>query len=198
MFRALALAVAAGALLVPPCLERVGAAREIDAGTALRLELAELVEHAELVLEGRIVTRSAQLTPTGRVATDHGVEVLRTFLGEPLAQRTLRLPGGVLPDGSGVLIPGMPRLALGEDVILFLTGEGAQGARMPVGLAQGKLAVVTSLAGEKVLVRRHDGLDWAHAPGEPVHHAHSGEHLDYAATVAEIHAAVQRRAQGGR
>lgn len=198
MFRALALAAAAGMLLAPPCLERAHGVREVGAGTALKLELSELVEHSELVLEGRVVALGAELTATGRVATDLELEVLRTFLGEPLARRSVRLPGGVLPDGSGVLIPGMPRLALGEDVILFLTGEGALGQRMPVGLAQGKLQVVTTLSGEKLLVRRHDGLDWVHAPGAPIQHAHSGEHLDYAATVAEIHAAVQRRTQEAR
>ena len=119
--------------------------REVGAGTAVRLDIEGLVEHAELVLEGRVLSRRAVRTTRGRVATEVELDVLRTFLGEERARRTVRVPGGLLPDGSGVLIPGMPTLLEGEDVLLFLTGPSATGARMPVGLAQGKLRVVTAL-----------------------------------------------------
>ena len=47
----------------------------------------------------------------------------------------------------------MPTLALGEDALLFLTGESASGLRVPVGLAQGKLRLVRDPAGRLGLLR---------------------------------------------
>lgn len=198
MLRALALAAAACSLLLAPLLSRSASQRTLDAGTALRLDIDGLVEGAELVLEGRVLSRIAYRTARGRVATEYELDVLRTFQGDDLPRRTVRLPGGVLSDGSGVLIAGLPHLVPGEDAILFLTEEGSQGTRMPVGLAQGKLRVATTLGGSKVLVRDHAGLELVAASGAALGHGLSQEHLDYAATVAEIHAAAHRKRQGGR
>jgi hypothetical protein len=198
MLRALFLAAAACVPCVVALLSPHGGPGAVDAGTALRLDVEGLVAASALVLEGRVLSRQALPTAAGRIATDFEIEAQRTWLGTTPGRHTVRLPGGVLPDGSGILIAGMPSLLPGEDVILFLTAESSSGARMPVGLSQGKLRVATSLAGEKVLVRHHAGLDLVHAPGEAATHGASQEHLDYAATVAEIHAAVQRKRLGGR
>lgn len=198
MLRLLVLVTAACALLFAPRPAVPGPERTVDAGTALRLDVQGLVSGAELVLEGRVLAKRALPTARGRIATELDLEVHRTFLGDDQLRRTVRLPGGLLPDGSGILIPGMPTVAQGEDVILFLTEDNGQGARMPVGLAQGKLRVATNLAGEKVLVRHHAGLELAPAPGLPTGHVSSQEHLDYAQTLAEIHAAVEHKRLGGR
>ena len=48
----------------------------------------------------------------------------------------------VLEDGSGMILAGMPRIAAGEETLLFLSAEGATGVRMPVGLSQGKFRVI--------------------------------------------------------
>jgi hypothetical protein len=173
---------------------------EVDAGTALRLDVPQLAERADLVLEGRVRSARGVLAPSGLVETEYLLEVERTLHGEHQPVRTLRVPGGVLPGGDGLLLPGMPALLPGEDVLLFLSGPSAAGARMPVGLSQGKFRVETNLAGERRLTRRHGSLTTVGEHGG-LWDADGEEVFDYAETVAEVHAALARRrsaAEGGR
>ena len=131
-----------------------GFAPRAEAGTALRLGFAELAGRAEWIVEGRVLgARSGELAG-GFIYTDYPISLRRSFDGSALGVRTVRLPGGVLDDGRGLVLPGMPALSIGEDVLLFLSAPGREGVRMPVGLAQGKFRVVTKLAGgERVLTR---------------------------------------------
>ncbi len=69
---------------------------------------------------------------TGLIETEYLMSVDRTLWGADLGMRTVRLPGGVLPDGRGMMIPGMPRIAVGEDVLLFLSRQTSWGMRMPM------------------------------------------------------------------
>lgn len=126
---------------------------EVEAGTALRLEIEELAVRAQLVVEGRVIATRAFRDSRGEVRTEYLLSIDETYAGEPLGTRRFELPGGVLADGSGTLIAGMPTLALGEDALLFLTGESASGLRVPVGLAQGKLRLVRDPAGKLGLLR---------------------------------------------
>ena len=103
----------------------------VAAGTAIRMEIAELVDGAELIVEGRILTTTS-FESEGRIETEYLIEVDRTFAGEDQPYRAMRLPGGVLEDGSGMILAGMPRIAAGEKTLLFLSGEGTTGVRMPV------------------------------------------------------------------
>lgn len=169
----------------------------VEAGTAVRLDIDELVDGADLVFEGRVsATRSLESAP-GRIETEYTIDVDRTFWGAELGQRTFRLPGGVLPDGSGLVLPGMPTISTGEDTLMFLSAEGSSGVRMPVGLAQGKLSVVTSLGGARVFTRQQGQLSMADPASGAVQHAGAAEQLDYAETIAEIRAAAERRANTG-
>ncbi|MBM3989006.1 MAG: hypothetical protein FJ294_13740 [Planctomycetes bacterium] len=125
----------------------------LEAGTAVRLEIEQLAQRSELVVEGRVLSTRAFRDARGDVRTEFLLSVDATYAGEPLGTRRFELPGGVLADGSGTLIAGMPTLALGEDALLFLTGESASGLRVPVGLAQGKLRLVRDAAGRLGLLR---------------------------------------------
>lgn len=149
------------------------------AGTTVRLELDELVQHARLVLEARVLDARVLVEPGGRIVTEYELATLHTWWGEDLPTRVVRLPGGVLPDGSGLWIPGVPRLAVGERAILFLSAPSAGGMRMPVGLFQGRMRVVrTSSGAPLVAVDGPEGL----AGGR-----------DYAAVRAELEAAAAAR-----
>jgi hypothetical protein len=161
------------------------------AGTAVRLGTADLLERSDLCLEGRVIAARAVLEGQKRIDTEYTVRVERTYWGEAQAVRLIRIPGGVLPDGRGMAVAGLPRLAVGEDAILFLSRADASGMRMPVGLAQGRMRVAADRAGRKVLVRDQEGLDLV-GPGS------SSTALDYAGTVAEIEAAAARRRSKGR
>jgi hypothetical protein len=161
-------------------------------GTAVRLGVADMVERSDLCLEGRVTAARAILEPGKRIDTEYTISVERTFWGEPQASRAIRIPGGVLPDGRGMVIPGLSGMATGEDVILFLSKADALGMRMPIGLAQGKMRVATDRFGKKRVLRDQAGLELASTTGtaKPADEAAS---LEYAAVVAEIDAAVAAR-----
>ena len=167
------------------------------AGTAVRLSVAELVQRADLCLEGRVTAARAILEPGKRIDTEYTVAVERTFWGEAQASRAIRIPGGVLPDGSGMLIPGLPSLAVGDEAILFLSKADSAGMRMPIGLAQGRMVVATDRFGKKRVVRDQAGLAWASPAGAsgsvqpaPVQLADARAVIEYSGVVADIEAAV--------
>lgn len=183
MKRAITGAVLAAALVLTPA----------TAGTAVRLELEQLVAQAELVFEGRVVATRALVSPSGRVETEYFVSVHRSYWGQPAGTQVFRMPGGVLPDGSGMLVPGMPTPQAGEDAVFFLSAVGSTGWRMPVGLAQGVLEVVIDADGERALVRPEAALELLDpATGAVAPHA-GGATLDYARTVQRIQQAAQAR-----
>lgn len=164
-------------------------AREAGAGTAERLDLPALVQRAELIVEARVLARHA-LESEGLLVTEYLLEVARTFKGAGQPYRTLRLPGGARADGSGLLIPGVPQLAPGEEAVLFLEHEGRGGARLPAGLAQGKFGVRRAADGSKRLVRDVSALALAGAPGGV------RSVTDYAELVAAIEAAARAPGAG--
>ncbi len=164
----------------------------VDAGTAVALGVPGLVDGSELVLEGRVLEASPLLLPNGVVATDYVVRVERDFLGGAEEEVVVRLPGGVLPDGSGMLLPGMPSLLPGERAIVFLTEAGTDELRVPVGLGQGRLRVLDGPGGEHWLEREADCLGLIDSSGD-LHEAEGRSLLNYAGTVAEIEAAVAAR-----
>lgn len=187
MLQGLALTLAAVLLAAP------GPA---PAGTAVRLGVADMVERSDLCLEGRVTAARAILEPGRRIDTEYTISVERTFWGEPQASRAIRIPGGVLPDGRGMVIPGLSGMATGEDVILFLSKADPVGMRMPIGLAQGKMRVATDRFGRKRVVRDQAGLELANATPTAAGTARPADEaatLEYAAVVAEIDAAVAAR-----
>jgi hypothetical protein len=176
--RLIALAAAALAVCLPA-----------RAGTAVRMEVPDLVQHADLVLEGRVVGARAVTGPEGRIDTEYTLSVARTFWGEHQPVRTLRLPGGELPNGRGLVVAGMPHLVVGEDALLFLSPE-ARGMRMPTGLAQGKLRIVSDVEGHRVLVREQADLSLIDARSGAVRPDAGAGPLDYDDVVVRIEAAV--------
>jgi hypothetical protein len=165
----------------------------VAAGTAIRLDLPGLVDHAELVLEGRVQTIECARDARGRIETRYTLAVARTFFGEARAQRVVRVPGGVLPDGSGLVLPGLPRLALGEETLLFLSAESRAGLRVPVGLAQGRFRVERTANGARQLVRDVTDLALVDEQGHLLPEGAAAQTFDYAATIARVEAAVAAR-----
>ena len=177
------------------------ASRSTRAGTAQRMELEELVAHADLVLEARVVSTRAVESDDGRVYTDCQLLVDRTFLGEEAGVRTVRLPGGVLASGRGMLVPGMPQLRTGQELFLCLSEPSANGARVVVGLTQGSFRIVRDPAGGRYVVRDDATAALVDERGAP---AAQKSHLvvEYAEMLARLEAAANaaraRRTEGGR
>ena len=182
MRKAFLAATVAAALLIP-------ASR---AGTAVRMEVEGLVDHAELVFEGRVLTAVAIPTSGGRVETEYQVFVQRAYYGVGGTQ-TFRMPGGSLPSGRSLVIPGMPVIEPGDDAIFFLTRQGSTGVRMPVGLAQGKMDVFTDSQGYRALARSQVGLSFVNPATGEIVQADPRAVLDYQDTVARIQKAARAR-----
>jgi len=186
------------ALLIPLAItvgwtaDQLWADSVLTAGTALRVNLEGLVDRSEVVIEGRVKRATSRPAP-GRIETEYEVEVARTFLGEELQTRTFVMPGGVLPDGTGMILPGVPRLGEGEDTILFLSRESFAGMRVPVGLSQGRFRVETSISGHKLVVRAHEDLGLLDPESGDLSEARRRELHEYPELVAKIHAACEAR-----
>lgn len=175
--------------------ETVQRREAVHAGTALELDIEGLGQRASLIVEGRVLSARGRLNARGLIETEYVLDVERTFWGEKKPVRTIRLPGGVLPDGRGLMLPGMPEVRPGEDVLLFLTGASADGTRMPVGLAQGKFQRVLDRKGARVLVRDQSDLTLVDAVTGAVREADGRSVMDYAEVVARVQAvAAGRRA----
>ena len=110
--------------------------------------------------------------------------------------RSIRLPGGVLEDGRGLVLPGLPHPAVGERAILFLTGEGPEARRMPVGLGQGRWRIVPGPEGFPAIVAEMAGVALMDEGGAQNHLPPSSWVRSYAEGVAEIQAAVHARRAG--
>ena len=162
-----------------------------QAGTAIRMDLDEAFMRSEIVLEGRVIAGTSAETSEGEIYTDWTLRVDRTFWGEDERTRTIRLPGGVLADGRGSMVPGMPRLALGEEVVLFLSEESGESMRVPVGLSQGKYRIVTGSDGSRTAVQTGDHVTLMSA--NTTRSIDGLEMLDYADLIARIEAASQTR-----
>lgn len=170
----------------------------VEAGTVVKMSVEDLAARCDLALEARVTSKSATLDPYGRIATDYALTVERTFAGVHTAQRTVRIPGGTLPDGRGLLLAGMPTLAVGESALLFLSAENARGERLPIGLAQGHLRVEIAAGGEKRLVTDLAGLDFVDASGRPVASGPKTGTLPYAATITRVESACAQRSKDAR
>jgi hypothetical protein len=164
----------------------------VRAGTALRMDLEDAFERSDLVLEGRVIGKECRAYGDGLVCTDYEISVERTFWGEDLPSRTVRIPGGVLPTGEGMMIPGLPELIEGEDMVLLLGGPASGGLRMPTGLGQGKYSLVTEPGGTRLAIRTAEDLVLV-SEGRS-RQVHGRDVMDYAELVGRIEAAAQVRA----
>lgn len=186
----LLVAVAVTAVLAP---WRPSPAR---AALAERLDVEQLVERASTCLVGTVVEARGRLADDGLVETVYRIRVDERPVG-PAGDvfETVVLPGGVLPDGSGLAIPGLARYAVGERALLFLTAEDPGTARrMPIGLDQGQWRLVAGPGGRTLAI----GGDLGEGP-EPLAEMGGARAIDYAELRARIEAAVQRSGrEGGR
>lgn len=117
--------------------------------TVLQLNLEQLTGLSEKVFDGRCVDIQQETDARGRNVQKVTFDVIEMLKGEPSAQITFRQIGlvdGGSDIGGGVKIEGLdrdlPRYQLGEEAVVFLSAPGSSGLTTPVGLEQGKFAVV--------------------------------------------------------
>lgn len=117
----------------------------------------DLIDRSELIITGAALTSYTQLTPEGGVETVTPISVQEVIKGK-IARDTINVvePGGTYRDLT-MLIPGSPRFADGEQVLLLLRATGED--RWSVAeLVLGKFAFRTDATGQKLLVRDEDEI----------------------------------------
>ena len=144
------------------------------AGTVVAMSLEQMTARADLIFTGRVLGERADWNAERtRIFTYVTLEVDRYFKGRSESSLvTVRLLGGRV--GRYIAhLPGSPKFAIGEKVLLFCAGEQA---RMPsvLGLSLGKFTIVTDTAGEQIVKRDISTLMLANystasrRPGDPV------------------------------
>ncbi len=110
-----------------------------QATTVERLSLPELVGRAQSIFVGTC-TAVAEQTIDGKPYQLYCFRVAETLKGAPAALARCHLPGGRLADsraGARATYGGMPRFAVGEEAVVFLSRPDATGYPWPMGLGQG-------------------------------------------------------------
>jgi hypothetical protein len=130
-------ALATAALAVMP--------RPASSALAVPASVEELARASAVVVRGRVASAVARWSADRRrIETEAEIEVASAWRGAPAARVAVVVPGGAA-DGLAQRVDGAPRLAVGEEVVLFLWRRGA-GAYRVSGLAQGKFSVAGGAA----------------------------------------------------
>ena len=97
----------------------------LRATTVEPMTFSEVVDGAEIVAVGAVTA----ITETWDAAremplTEVTFSVLEALKGEVGAELTLQFLGGPAPDGSTLVVEGMPEFAVGDRAVVFSTGNG--------------------------------------------------------------------------
>ena len=128
-----------------------GAAVAASAATVPYRSDGELVAISDRVVRARVLDSIVERAPSGAIRTRTRVAVIEDFTGGADAILTLNERGGRLADGASLWIPGTPRFAPGDDVVLCLE-RTADGYRT-VSMAFSAFRVEPAAAGSRRLVR---------------------------------------------
>jgi hypothetical protein len=116
-------------------------------------DLPELVAAAERICEVEVLEAVPARLDDGTIETRYSLRTLTPIKGVAASVQEVRMPGGEVA-GRGLVVPGVPRFAPGERIVLFLTGATEGKAwRLPVGLERGTMRVLPG-AQPRVLVQR--------------------------------------------
>ena len=140
-------------------------ASPLAATTVQRFDLAALSANAERIVVG-VCSRAEPQLVGGQIYTRYLFSIDQSIKGSAVSQLELYLPGGRL-QGVFTHIAGMPVFTRGEEAVLFLTGENELGHAWPVGLAQGRFAIVRDEPDNPRIYQELDGLTLHSAPGAP-------------------------------
>jgi hypothetical protein len=136
----------------------LGLVSPLTATTVKRKSFNELVQEAELVAVGRVI--NVQSLPTAdkkyvyTYVTVNELEVMKGSLDE--AQLTIRMDGGDTGTGRRLLIQGVPKFQYGDQVVIFLKGNG-QAICPFVGWEQGLLRVEKDQKSGETLIKSSRG-----------------------------------------
>jgi len=115
------------------------------------VDLEQMTRRAGRIFSGRCTGARVVTDPAlGRDVTVATFHVERAIKGVTGSTVTVRMLGAAAAGGRATGLPaGIPTFRPGDDVILFLYGESAQGLSSPVGLGQGRFSVRTDKQGHR-------------------------------------------------
>jgi hypothetical protein len=155
------------------------------------LSIEQLAAKADLVLQGKVLSKTARRDPQGRIYTAVRLQVDEVWKGSLATNRfTLVHGGGALGDEIAT-VSGEADYEVGEEVVSFLV-LNQRGEGVSVGLSQGKFQIWRDPPnGEKLTHNRFHGLPPAAAgpPAKGVTTSRGPNRL----TVADL----KQRVQGG-
>ncbi|GJM23473.1 MAG: hypothetical protein DHS20C15_33880 [Planctomycetota bacterium] len=167
------------------------------ASTVLRLDWAGLLQRSELVVEGRVVSVTAELDAQGRVRSRLALRVDGSLRGGRAGELLeFSWPGGSFGD-LGELVVGLPIPAPGQELLLFLRKE-AGGLRLPVGLAQGVLRRHRDpITRELVYTRSLSELSFVDEQGAPLVASDMAERIERESLLRDLERAAAEQAERG-
>jgi hypothetical protein len=117
----------------------LGAATPATSRDAIALRFDDLVDRAARIVHGTVRSVDPGRDGEGIPATWVTLDVDETLKGPAAPTITFKQVGvpDPLPDGTLLRLPGLPRYAVGEEVVVFLHGTSRKGFSSPVGLGQG-------------------------------------------------------------
>jgi hypothetical protein len=118
-------------------------AATVRAADVARMQFDQIVARAGAIVHGTVRTVASGRDAEGLPATWVTLDVregLKGALGDTLVFKQVGV-SEPLPDGTLLRIAGLPRFAVGEEVVLFLYAPSRHGFTSPVGLAQGVFRV---------------------------------------------------------
>lgn len=101
-------------------------------------QLAGLVAAADRIAEYDVLEAQPLLRGDGVIETRYLLATRSRLKGASADLEELRMPGGEVA-GRGLIVPGMPRLEVGDRAILFLSARSGRGWRFPIGMRAGVL-----------------------------------------------------------
>ena len=106
------------------------------------LDLRGMVQEADRVLLGQVVSQASRYDERGRIVTDVQMQVEESLLGDeaPGSMVVVRHLGGVV-DGIGMRVHGEPSFEMGEGVLLFGRRIPNRLLLRPVGMSQGAVRI---------------------------------------------------------
>lgn len=112
------------------------------------LSLEELTDHSEVIMRGKVSSKTCLRDDSGRIITRIQLEVEEVWKGEAIGKTfTIIQAGGVL-GGQRTIVVGQATFAIGEEAVVFLA-LNARGEGVVLGVCQGKFEIFQDASGNR-------------------------------------------------
>ncbi|HVY71570.1 MAG TPA: hypothetical protein VHH73_16675 [Verrucomicrobiae bacterium] len=151
------------------------------------VSVGQLSSAAEIVVHGKVLSKSCQKDATGRIFTKIELKVDEVWKGSITNDPFTIVHGGGVLGEQRVVVSGQVEYRVGEEVVAFVV-LNERGEGVTVSLAQGKFTVFAGEAGQKIA-----SPSFLRAPPPPRGHATSPARSDHGSLRLED---LKRQVQG--